>query len=438
MDACPSLQKGVMLNVNTVGGFPGQPQQKYDPHSNFYNSGWRDHPNFCYRNQGEQSKPHLQSFNQPTPAPAQAMSKPPNSCISLENIVKSPALMTQQIQQNTMAGLQETREGLQHLGNQISQLATSVSKLEAQASRKPPSQTKTNPKDNVSAITLRRGKELQPTGSTPKKARIEKNTLDETDALHNKVDSNLVPPPPSNTCALSFAYRMPKSKEEKHEREIFYTFKKVEINILLLNAIKKIPKYAKFLKELCTNNRKLKEKKRIIFGKNVSAVINSKLPEKCKEPDRPFMKTAKTKIDVDKGTLSVEFGGEIVKFNISEAMKYPNELQALYQIDVIDSVVHDVVEELVGTELDLIMELDENDLEDDFMLSEVLRPTLRDESNYSTTHTKLLPSVLQAPKLELKTLPEHLNYIYLGNEETFLAIISSKLSKEHERGWSHS
>ncbi|KAL0373122.1 UNVERIFIED_CONTAM: Pol polyprotein, partial [Sesamum calycinum] len=149
----------------------------------------------------------------------------------------------------------------------------------------------------------------------------------------------------------------------------------------------------------------------------------------------PFMKTAKTKIDVDEGTLSVEFGGEIVKFNISEAMKYPNELQALYQIDVIDSVVHDVVEEeLVGTELDLIMELDENDVEDDFVetLSEALRPPSLDESNYSTTHTKLLPSVLQAPKLELKPLPEHLKYIYLGNEETLPAIISSKLSKEHE------
>ncbi|KAL0307598.1 UNVERIFIED_CONTAM: Retrovirus-related Pol polyprotein from transposon opus [Sesamum calycinum] len=116
-------------------------------------------------------------------------------------------------------------------------------------------------------------------------------------------------------------------------------------------------------------------------------------------------------------------------------MKYPNELQALYQIDVIDSVVHDVVEEeLVGTELDLIMELDENDVEDDFVetLSEALRPPSLDESNYSTTHTKLLPSVLQAPKLELKPLPEHLKYIYLGNEETLPAIISSKLSKEHE------
>ncbi|KAK4381604.1 hypothetical protein Sango_2951100 [Sesamum angolense] len=456
---------------------------------------WRDHPNFSYRNQGEQSKPHQQPINRAVPAPTQALSKPPNS------------------------------------GNQISQLATSVSKLEAQASGKLPSQTETNPRENVSAITLQSGKELQPTGPTRRKAGIEKNALDDTDATHDEVDSNLIPPPLSNTCALPFPYRMSKSKEEEHDKEILDTFKKVEINIPLLDAIKQIPKYAKFLKELCTNKRKLKDKERIIFGKNISSVINRKLPEKCKDPGmftlpciignkrieramldlgasinvmpyyvyqalnlstlqdtnviiqladrsyvrpmglvedvlvkvndllfpvdfyilkmgvegvnnpasillgRPFMKTAKTKIDVDEGTLSVEFGGEIVKFNISEAMKYPNELQALYQIDVIDSVVHDVVEEeLVGTELDLIMELDENDVEDDFVetLSEALRPPSLDESNYSTTHTKLLPSVLQAPKLELKPLPEHLKYIYLGNEETLPAIISSKLSKEHE------
>ncbi|KAL0393210.1 UNVERIFIED_CONTAM: Retrovirus-related Pol polyprotein from transposon.6 [Sesamum radiatum] len=328
--------------------------------------------------------------------------------------------------------------GFQHLGNQISQLATSVSKLEAQASGKLPSQTETNLRENVSAITLRSGKELQPTGPTPRKAGIEKNALDDTDA-------NMM--------------RMSKSKEEEHEKEILDTFKKVEINIPLLDAIKQIPKYAKFLKELCTNKRKLKDKERIIFGASINVMPYSVYqalnlstlqdtnviiqladrsyvrPMGLVEECRPFMKTAKTKIDVDEGTLSVEFGGEIVKFNISEAMKYPNELQALYQIDVIDSVVHDVVEEeLVGTELDLIMELDENDVEDDFVetLSEALRPPSLDESNYSTTHTKLLPSVLQAPKLELKPLPEHLKYIYLGNEETLPAIISSKLSKEHE------
>lgn len=36
----------------------------------------------------------------------------------------------------------------------------------------------------------------------------------------------------------------------------------------------------------------------------------------------------------------------------------------------------------------------------------------------SASHTGLPPSVLQAPKLELKPLPKHLKYMFLGEQET--------------------
>ncbi|KAL0321418.1 UNVERIFIED_CONTAM: hypothetical protein Sradi_5403300 [Sesamum radiatum] len=377
-------------------------------------------------------------------------------------------------------------------------------------------------------MTLRSGKELQPTESIPTKTKGEEEIHDDTTSHTDKVASNSVPPLSSNTCALPFPYRMSKSKEEEHAREILDTFKKVEINIPLLDAIKQIPKYAKFLKELCTNKRKLKDKERIIFGKNVSAVINRKLPEKCKDPGmftlpcvignkriehamldlgasinvmpysvyqalnlstlqdtnviiqladcsyvhpmglvedvlvkvndllfpvdfyilkmgtegldnsasvllgRPFMKTAKTKIDVDEGTLSVEFDGEIMKFKISEATKYPNELQALYKIDVVDSIIHDVLEEeLVGTELDLIMDLDDDDECVEF-IGEVLAPSQSFGTNHTTSQTNSLQSILQAPILKLKALPNHLQSLYLGVRETSSASIFKGLLKEQD------
>ena len=37
---------------------------------------------------------------------------------------------------------------------------------------------------------------------------------------------------------------------------------------------------------------------------------------------RPFMKTARTNIDVFKGTLTMEFDGDVIDFNISEAIRY--------------------------------------------------------------------------------------------------------------------
>ncbi|RDY05353.1 hypothetical protein CR513_10831, partial [Mucuna pruriens] len=55
-------------------------------------------------------------------------------------------------------------------------------------------------------------------------------------------------PPPETATILA---RKPKSDEE-----LLKMFRKVEINIPLLDAIKQIPKYAKFLKELCVHKRR--------------------------------------------------------------------------------------------------------------------------------------------------------------------------------------
>ncbi|RDY05551.1 hypothetical protein CR513_10597, partial [Mucuna pruriens] len=69
-------------------------------------------------------------------------------------------------------------------------------------------------------------------------------------------------------------------------------FRKVEINIPLLDAIKQIPKYAKFLKDLCVHKRR-KMKGSQKFGGVVLALIKNEgsiarisqvLPKKCRDP----------------------------------------------------------------------------------------------------------------------------------------------------------
>ena len=76
-----------------------------------------------------------------------------------------------------------------------------------------------------------------------------------------------------------------KSKKEDKEKEILEVFKKVELNIPLLDAIKQIPKYAKFLKELCTTKRafKLKGHEMVSMGEIVSAVVQKNMPLKQKD-----------------------------------------------------------------------------------------------------------------------------------------------------------
>ena len=132
-DMCPTLHEEPCQQANATGVFPGPAQRKYDPYSNFYNPGWRDHPNLSYgNNQMNQYRPPFQPQPQPRPSVSQS-SNPP-----IEDIVKMLATNTLQFQQ-------ETRSSIQNLEKQMSQLVTSMGKLEAQGSEKLPSQTIVNP-----------------------------------------------------------------------------------------------------------------------------------------------------------------------------------------------------------------------------------------------------------------------------------------------------
>jgi hypothetical protein len=68
-------------------------------------------------------------------------------------------------------------------------------------------------------------------------------------------------------------------------------FRKVEINIPLLDAIKHIHRYAKFVKELCTikMNEKLIGNETINIRENVFAIIQKKLPLKEKDKGSFFI-----------------------------------------------------------------------------------------------------------------------------------------------------
>ena len=54
---------------------------------------------------------------------------------------------------------------------------------------------------------------------------------------------------------------------------------------------------------------------------------------------RPFLKTARTKIDVHVGTLSMEFDDIVVHFNILDAIKHPSKDHFIFHVDIIDDAV---------------------------------------------------------------------------------------------------
>ncbi|CAN6547073.1 unnamed protein product [Malus baccata var. baccata] len=94
----------------------------------------------------------------------------------------------------------------------------------------------------------------------------------------NSMTSNSIP------TNAPFPHRFMQSKKDESDKDILDTFRKVQVNIPLLDAIKQVPKYAKFMKELCTTRKRASNKEVVRVSENVSAVLQRKLPPKCKDP----------------------------------------------------------------------------------------------------------------------------------------------------------
>ena len=70
----------------------------------------------------------------------------------------------------------------------------------------------------------------------------------------------------------------------KHEKDIFETFRNVEVNIPLFDLMKAVPRYAKFLKQLCTTKRQQAANSKKKVNEQVSAAFQKRLPKKCSDP----------------------------------------------------------------------------------------------------------------------------------------------------------
>ncbi|XP_016742939.1 uncharacterized protein [Gossypium hirsutum] len=239
---------------------------------------------------------------------------------------------------------------LQELDKQVRKLALTVSRLESQG--KLPSQTEPNPRHNASNLTLRSGKDLEPAPDTSRDHDIslahntsqDRKKLDTKTPVESAPQKSFAVPPP-------FLRRLVQCKKEQDEKEIIDNFRKVEINIPLLDAIEQIPRYAKFLKELCTSKRKLLGNKKgvledvlvkvneLIFPVDFY-IIDMEDDNSATSSDillgRPFLSTAQTKIDVRSGILTMEFDGKVVKFNVYKAMNRPSLISNVSNIDIID------------------------------------------------------------------------------------------------------
>ena len=84
---------------------------------------------------------------------------------------------------------------------------------------------------------------------------------------------------------VSFPQNLQKAKLKEQFSRFLDMFKKIEINIPFLEALTKMPLYAKFMKEILSRKRKIVEEGIVSLTVTYSAVIQNFVPEKMQDPD---------------------------------------------------------------------------------------------------------------------------------------------------------
>ncbi|KAM6543736.1 hypothetical protein CsatB_008183 [Cannabis sativa] len=158
---------------------------------------------------------------------------------------------------------------------------------------------------------------------------------------------------------------------------------------------------------------------------------------------RPFLATGRTLIDVQNGELTMRVNDQKVTFNVFNAMRFPDEIEECSRISVIDSIVAEKFHKEAWKDEKFISSFDElEDLSEDednqVAWLEPLQPIPNFRKPFESLELKESnfkppkPSIQEPPKLELKPLPSHLKYAYLGENDTLPVIIASNLVVEDE------
>ena len=296
VDECPTMpavREMLGDQVNVVGQFRPNNSASY---GNTYNSSWRNHPNFSWKPRPPPYQPQGQTQVPQQPSSVEQaivnLSKVMGDFVGEQKAINSQ--LHQKIE-NVESSQIKRMEGMQNdLSQKIDNIQYSISRLTnlntVIEKGKFPSQPSQNPKgvhevetqDGESSnlrevkavITLRSGKEVdQPLPNVEPdeelrskrplikesksqeeksgKKSASKSSIEEEPRIVIKEDMMKKHMPPH------FPQALHGEKEIKNSSEILEVLRQVKVNIPLLDMIKQVPTYAKFLKDLCTVKRGL-------------------------------------------------------------------------------------------------------------------------------------------------------------------------------------
>ncbi|XP_048231225.1 uncharacterized protein LOC125370269 [Ricinus communis] len=170
--------------------------------------------------------------------------------------------------QQTNIALRNQQASIQNLENQIGQISKMLAERQ---SGMLPSTIESNPREHVKAITLRSGKQLA--SSLP---------IADDDVIVQDEPARKEPEP--EIIELVRIEDKMKSLVRKYQPPIPYPARlkqeKLRINLPFIEAISQMPRYARFLKEILSNKRKLEDLGLVALNEECSAIFQNKLPVK--------------------------------------------------------------------------------------------------------------------------------------------------------------
>ncbi|CAM8959559.1 unnamed protein product [Rhodiola kirilowii] len=367
--ACPTVLVEDPTEINALGECQGYNNNSNDragqnrQYGQATNPSW--HNNSYSQKETQPAVPQLaqsfyqplhQQYNQGAPPAGQYLEnlsnhQGPNK--SLEDMITQLSSTVQQLSTTMHKNQAKTKEKLSDLKKHISQLAASESAHANESGRLLP-QTIQIMQEDVNALTLRSGKTLV---GKPLEQEKDKDTRlpgekqmrpesletleddaadkdndifeEERDVTEEEENTSREhrpgPVPRTETPKISatLPFPVPTRMQKQHvmDEDVFELFSKVEINIPLLEAIKQIPRYAKFLKELCTNRRRSSRHDQELMSRNVSAVIQRKVPPKCGDPGTYTIPCTIGNIRIENCMLDLGASINVLPYSIYSCLK---------------------------------------------------------------------------------------------------------------------
>ncbi|XP_022865846.1 uncharacterized protein LOC111385660 [Olea europaea var. sylvestris] len=317
---------------------------KNNQYGETYNNSWKKYLNFPWSNQNQ---------NRPQGQFQQQEKKP-----QLEDMFGKFMERTNQYMEKTEITLQNQNAVIKNLETQMGQMAIA---LTGRAQGNLPSNSEINPKEHAKAITTRSGVQLpdmhvkRPVKNKENTPSVEEETVEQDEQPNTSTakessekagnkETVIVNPyePP-----IPFPQRLKNHKMEQQYKKFLKVFKKLHINIPLADDLFQMPSYAKFLKDILSNRRKLEDHEIVMLTEEILGLGEPKvttiilqLANRSLAHPRGIIEDVLVKVDklifpADFLILDMEEDKDAT-FNVFKVMKYLIEPDNCFQIDVID------------------------------------------------------------------------------------------------------